>query len=130
MGVNMKHYLPLICAILLGSFACSQQARQRFAEGFAAGVQKQGEGSTLTKLMIFGGKNHDVYLGCLTCSESDSDSVHNEYGSYGSSYSTSSIFNRYGDYGSQYGTFSACNPYASDPPVIVDSNGNFYGYLT
>ncbi len=23
-----------------------------------------------------------------------------------------------------------CNQYASDPPVVVDEQGNFYGYLT
>lgn len=43
---------------------------------------------------------------------------------------TDSIFNRYGEYGSQYSTYSACSPYASDPPVIVDGAGNFYGRLT
>ena len=25
---------------------------------------------------------------------------------------------------------SACNPYATDPPVIVDSAGHYYGRLT
>jgi hypothetical protein len=26
--------------------------------------------------------------------------------------------------------YSACNQYASDPPVIVDQDGQFYGRLT
>jgi hypothetical protein len=34
------------------------------------------------------------------------------------------------DFGSPYSSYSACNPYATDPPVIVDSAGNFYGRLT
>ena len=83
-----------------------------------------------SELLLFGGDGFDVFLGCLTCSEYETDSVFNEYGDFGSQYSTTSIFNRYGDYGSPYSSYSACNPYASDPPVIVDGDGNFYGALT
>jgi hypothetical protein len=83
-----------------------------------------------TKLMIFGGDNHKTYLGCLNCSQYDSDSVHNKYGDHGSQYASDSVFNPYGEYGSQYSNESACNPYANDPPVIVDGNGGFYGRLT
>jgi hypothetical protein len=35
-----------------------------------------------------------------------------------------------GEFGSKYSMYSACNPYAVDPPVIVDGNGQFYGRLT
>ena len=80
--------------------------------------------------MIFGGVNHTVYLGCLNCSEYDPDSVKNTYGTHGSPYSQDSIFNHYGQYGSPYSAESACNEYASDPPVIVDQNGKYYGRLT
>lgn len=83
-----------------------------------------------TKLMIFGGDNHKTYLGCLNCSQYDSDSVTNKYGGHGSQYASDSVFNPYGQYGSQYSNESACNPYANDPPVIVDGNGGFYGRLT
>lgn len=132
-GGNMKHLMVLICSIILVSAACSSQARHRFAEGFAAGMQAQAGQAYAppsTKLMIFGGKGHDVYLGCINCADTATDSVRNTYGSYGNSYSTTSIFNKYGDYGSSYSDFSPCNPYANNPPVIVDSSGNFYGYLT
>jgi len=80
--------------------------------------------------MLFGGEDHKVYLGCLSCNEYASDSVLNRYGDHGSRYSDTSIFNKYGDYGSRYSSYSACNPYASDPPVIVDEEGGFYGRLT
>ncbi len=80
--------------------------------------------------MLFGGTNHTVYLGCLNCSEYASDSVKNSYGTHGSAYSSESIFNHYGPYGSAYSTESACSEYASDPPVIVDQNGKYYGRLT
>lgn len=82
------------------------------------------------KIMIFGGHNHTTYLGCLNCSEYASDSVFNAYGSYGSPYGMNSIFNHYSQYGSPYSMYSACNSYASDPPVIVDEAGNYYGRLT
>lgn len=80
--------------------------------------------------MIFGGANHRVYLGCLNCSEYAADSVKNAYGSHGSAYAQESIMNHYGPYGSPYAGESACNEYASDPPVIVDEAGKFYGRLT
>lgn len=83
-----------------------------------------------SKLMIFAGANHGTYLGCLNCSEYATDSVLNKYGPSGSPYSTESIFNHYGQFGSKYSTKSACNPYATDPPVIVDGNGAYYGRLT
>jgi hypothetical protein len=83
-----------------------------------------------TELLIFGGRGHDVFLGCLSCSRFDSDSVLNKFGTYGSQYSSDSIWNRYGTYGGSYGTYSPCNRYSSNPPVVVDRSGNFYGYLT
>jgi len=82
------------------------------------------------ELLIFGGSSHDVFLGCLTCNQFSSDSVLNEFGTYGSSYSAKSIWNEYGQYGGSYGMYSPCNPYASNPPVVVDRSGGFYGYLT
>ncbi len=80
--------------------------------------------------MLFGGEGHRTYLGCLNCSRFDTDSVFNKYGEHGSRYSTPSIFNKYGEFGSRYSDTSVCNPYATDPPVIVDHNGQFYGRLT
>lgn len=41
---------------------------------------------------LYGGKDHDVYLGCLNCSSYNSDSIWNQYGTYGSSYNSKSIF--------------------------------------
>ena len=81
-------------------------------------------------LHLYGGSNHDIYLGCLNCSNFDTNSVWNEYGKYGSSYNTNSIWNEYGTYGSEYNSNSPWNSYASNPPVVVDKQGNFYGYFT
>ena len=79
---------------------------------------------------IYGGDNHDQYLGCLTCSPYEATSIWNEYGSYGSGYSDQSIWNNYGEYGNSYSDLSPWNSYGSTPPVVVDKNGTFYGYLT
>lgn len=81
-------------------------------------------------ILVFGGPDEDVFLGCLTCSEYATDSVFNKYGSYGSEYSRESMWNRYADYGSRYSQYSACNPYAQNPPIVVDRDGGFYGRLT
>ncbi len=83
-----------------------------------------------SKLMLFGGENHRTYLGCLNCSQYDSDSVFNQYGTHGSQFSSASILNQFTEAGSKYSNYGACNPYASDPPVIVDGAGQFYGRLT
>jgi hypothetical protein len=79
------------------------------------------------KLMLFGGSGHRTYLGCLTCPEYDTDSVFCSYGDHGSTYSSTSIHTTYGEFGSSYSSYSACSTYASDPPVIVDQNGGYYG---
>lgn len=81
-------------------------------------------------LYIYGGEDHDVFLGKLNASKYDSKSIWNEYGTYGSEYNTNSIWNEYGTYGSAYSSYSPFNSYASYPPVIVDEEGNFYGYFT
>lgn len=81
-------------------------------------------------LLIFGGDNHDVFLGCLNCSKYESNSIWNEYGTYGSKYSSTSIWNEYSTYSGKYSSNSPFNSYASNPPVIVDKEGNFYGYFT
>lgn len=81
-------------------------------------------------LLLFGGNGHKTFLGCLNCSEYDSGSICNEYGQYGSKYNNDSIWNEYGNFGSKYSNDSPWNQYASNPPAIVDKDGNFYGYLT
>jgi hypothetical protein len=81
-------------------------------------------------LELYGGQNHDVYLGCLNCNKYQSNSIWNAYGRYGSKYQTTSIWNEYGLYGGEYSRYSPFNAYTQTPPVVVDRAGNFYGYLT
>ena len=81
-------------------------------------------------LHLYGGDNDDVYLGCLNCDSYNSNSIWNEYGTYGSSYNSKSIWNEYGTYGSEYNSNCPWNEYGTNPPVVVDKQGNFYGYFT
>lgn len=78
-------------------------------------------------LLSYDGK---VYLGKLVTNPFDVDSIWNEYSLYGSKYGVNSIWNPYSLYGSQFSITSAFNIYATRPPVIVDSTGDFIGYLT
>jgi hypothetical protein len=115
----------LIVSLLQG---CSQAVMQGIGQ---AGSDAAGASTPSTiKMMIFGGPDHQTYLGCLNCSEYAADSVYNQYGEHGSPYSSMSIWNHYGDFGTPYSTNSACNPYSADPPVIVDQGGNYYGRVT
>lgn len=95
--------------------------------GFGAGGLN---GLGQRELLLFGGLNHDVFLGCLNCNEFDAGSVLNRFGRHGSEFLSESIFNSFGEYGSLYSNYSACNQDASEPPIIVDRQGNAYGRLT
>lgn len=106
----------MVCRLIVAALALSSAAVPRSA--------------IATELLVFGGPNHRTFLGCISCSEYDSDSILNEYGPHGSRYSSESIHNHYSEYGSPYSSYSACSRYASDPPVIVDGEGGFYGRLT
>ncbi len=69
------------------------------------------------------------YLGLISSNRFDSDSITNEYGTYGSKYSPTCILNQYGEYGSKYSTKSAFNKYTQNPPQII-YQGSFFAYLT
>src|ERR1039457_5629615 len=86
--------------------------------------------TAVTPLLLFGGANHKTFLGCLTCSRTNADSIANKFGTYGSKFSAESIFNRFSDYGSKFSDYGICNKFANDPPVIVDQEGNYYDRLT
>ncbi len=81
-------------------------------------------------LHLYGGSNHDEYLGCLNCNSYDKNSIWNEYGAYGNSYYSKSIWNKYGTYGNEYNSNSPWNAYGTNPPIVVDQEGDFYGYFT
>ncbi len=114
--------LGLLCTVFFAG--CNRAAWQAAAQGAGAASTPP----TPTALLVFGGQNHKTFLGCLNCSEMSQSSIFNTF-SYGSSYGQT-IFNHYSNYGSAYSTWSVCNLYATDPPVILDSVGHYYGRLT
>jgi hypothetical protein len=125
----MRRLLAVV-VVLLGLLAC---ACTRSQWGAAVAGMAQGAAATSqapAKLMLFGGDGHKTYLGCLNCSQYAQDSILNSYGDHGSQYNSESIWNPYSEFGSRYSSYGACNAYASDPPVIVDSEGKYYGRLT
>lgn len=69
------------------------------------------------------------FLGKLCLNRFDVDGVCNEYGRYGSRYSSTSIFNQYSTYGSQYSALSPFNQYTQSPPRIY-LRGALWGLLT
>jgi hypothetical protein len=91
-------------------------------------TQSQQATSGQPALLLFGGSGHKTFLGCF-CNAQSPQSLINPY-AFGNKFSVTSIFNHFSDYGSPYSTYSACNPYATDPPVVVTSTGQFVGRLT
>ncbi len=81
-------------------------------------------------LQIFGGQKHNIYLGCLNCSNLETESIWNVQGNYGNSQHEKSIWNDKGIYGSLGSNFSPWNKLAKYPPVLKDNKGEFYGYLS
>ena len=67
--------------------------------------------------------------GCITCNEFHSDSLWNEFSTYGNDYSSESIWNEYGTYGNEYNSVSPWNEYGTGMKII-DLNGNYYGQFT
>lgn len=81
------------------------------------------------ELLLFGGANREVFLGCL-CDEHRPDSVFNMLGEHGSHQSATSIRNKFAAYGSNHDDTSACNTAATHPPVVLASDGKSVGFLT
>ncbi|WP_312806546.1 hypothetical protein [Agrobacterium cavarae] len=70
-----------------------------------------------------------TFLGSLNLNQYDQDSVFNQYGPYGSSYSPISIFNQFGTYGSAFSQLSPFNQFSQNCPTIY-VNGTAVGKLT
>ena len=82
------------------------------------------------QLYLYGGQNNDVFLGCLTCNKFNTESIWYKHGTYGSKHSSNSIWNKHGTYGSKHNMYSPWNQYSNNAPVVVDKDGNFYGYFS
>src|ERR1700722_9327965 len=81
-------------------------------------------------LLLFGGDDHKTFLGCLNCGDTNPTSVCNDIGEFGSDIQSGSIWNDIGTYGSDISSSSPWNDIAQDAPIIVDRDGNSYGYFS
>lgn len=99
------------------------------ANPFAVDAQDFSQLATLLNgSKIIAQDDANTYLGKIA-SEYDSESIFNEYGTYGSEYSLNSVWNNYGKFGGEYSSYSPFNRYTSTPPMIIQ-RGKVIGYLT
>lgn len=82
----------------------------------------------LKGVSVFAQDDEQTYLGKID-TEYNSESIFNEYGTYGNEYSSKSIWNEYSEFGNKYNSLSPFNDYSSSPPMII-KNGKIIGYLT
>ena len=114
--------LFLALATVLTLMSCSKDS---FYSGNKMSIYSDG-----VELYIYAGRYEDDYLGKLNASKYDSESIWNQYGTYGSKYNSKSIWNKYSTYGNAYNSYSPFNKYSTTPPALRDRNGKFYGYFT
>lgn len=73
--------------------------------------------------------NDGQYLGKLCLNSYDHESICNDFGPYGSRFSSTSIFNQFSVYGSRFSALSPFNGFTQTPPRIY-LRGAFWGVLT
>jgi hypothetical protein len=86
-------------------------------------------GQSTRALLLFGGHDHKVFLGCLNCSARATGSVCNKLGA-GSTFKSESIWNKFSDFGSKFSDDSPWNRFGNSAPIIVDEDGGSYGYFS
>ena len=113
----MRHTLSTTLLAVILTLVCSAQAA----------IASPGP-----KLMLFGGRDHKQYLGCIVCNEFSSDSICNGFGKYGNEFSTEGMFQEFSGFGNDFSPDSPWNESSASTgvPVLVDENGAFYGYFT
>ncbi|MFC1684051.1 hypothetical protein ACFL0R_01085 [Pseudomonadota bacterium] len=94
----------------------------------ASSVQAEEVCLTVNGAKLIAQDNDNTYLGKISNSY-DSESIFNEYGTYGNEFSSSSIWNEYSTFGNEYNSHSPFNEYSSSPPMII-KGGKIIGYLS
>ncbi len=80
-------------------------------------------------MSIFGyDYNEYIYIGSIS-NEFGSESIANEFG-WGNEFRSDSINNEFGTFGNEFGSYSVYNEFTSTPPIIVNSDLEFVGYIT
>ncbi len=73
--------------------------------------------------------DEQTYLGMIDFTNTNSESIFNEYGTYGSEFSSTSIWNEFSTFGSEFSSCSPFNEFTSTPPMII-KNRAIIGHLT
>jgi hypothetical protein len=129
-----NHYATKV-AVGLAIAALLGYAMVKYPDATAQALSEVGKTGTpqaksaSSKMMVFGGEDHQTYLGCLSCPTGAEDSIYTPGGPHGSPASSDSIWNK-ATFGSPTTQYSACSQSASDPPVIADDDGTYLGRLT
>jgi len=84
--------------------------------------------SSLDGASIIAQDSDNTFLGKITNSF-DSDSIFNEFGTYGNDFSSDSIWNDYSTFGNEFNSESPFNEFSSDPPMII-KDGQIIAYLS
>jgi len=78
--------------------------------------------------VIIAQDSKNTYLGKITNSF-DSESIFNEFGTYGNEFSSDSIWNEFSTFGNEFNSHSPFNEFSSSPPMII-KNQKVIGYLS
>ena len=70
-------------------------------------------------LLLYGGDDHQTFLGCVNCSKFEADSICNQFGRFGSEFQGDSIWNMFGTYGSKFNASSPWNQFSQGSVAIV-----------
>lgn len=83
---------------------------------------------TLRGAAIVAQDDENTFLGRVT-NKYNSDSVFNEFGTYGNQFNSASIWNKFAAFGSPYGLHSPHNKFSAAPPMLI-KGGKVIGYLS
>jgi hypothetical protein len=82
----------------------------------------------LNGAVIIAQDSNNTFLGKVTNSF-DSQSIFNEFGTYGNEFSSKSIWNEFSTFGNEFNSYSPFNEFSSSPPMLI-KNRKILGYLS
>ena len=82
----------------------------------------------LNGAVIIAQDSNNTFLGKVTSSY-DSQSIFNEFGTYGNEFSSKSIWNEFSTFGNEFNSNSPFNEFSSSPPMLI-KNRQIFGYLS
>jgi hypothetical protein len=84
--------------------------------------------NVLNGALIIAQDNSNTFLGKVS-SSFDSQSIFNEFGTYGNELSSKSIWNKFSTFGNEFNSSSPFNEFSSNPPMLI-KNRKVVGYLS